>query len=163
VRARRYQYKIMTTVTRPLPARFMMSRPALAVRPTLVTPNAAEVEALFGQPVDCDAAAAAAARHLVAAGAGNAVISRGPDGLVAAVDGRLLAVRLPESIIGNPTGAGDALTAALAQALSTGRPWDAALADAVAVSAGAVAEAQAGRFHPAVADRVRPDIVVEEI
>ena len=50
----------------------------------------------------------------------------------------------PEALPGNPTGAGDACVAALAAGLAAGTPWPELLADAVALSAAAVACPLAG-------------------
>jgi len=80
---------------------------------------------------------------------------------VAAVDGRRWTARLPAAVPGNPTGAGDALTAALAHGLAAGEPWPATLARAVAVSAAAVAVPHAGGYDPDLAAQLHPRVEVE--
>ena len=129
---------------------------ALAERPTLVKPNATEAAEALGDPVD----AAAAARALVSRGARNAVVTCGADGLVALLDGRPWRARAAEQVAGNPTGAGDALAASLARSLVARTPWPDALADAVALAAGAVAVPHAGEVDAAVAERVRKTVEV---
>ena len=82
-------------------------------------------------------------------GARDVVVSDGADGLlVFPRDGRPLRARLPAPLAGNPTGAGDALVAALAAGLDAGdrgRRW---LSDAVAWSAAAVLQPVAGEVDP---------------
>jgi len=53
-------------------------------------------------------------------------------------------------VLGNPTGAGDAATAALARALADRTPWPQATADAAALAAAAVAAPLAGDYDPAL-------------
>jgi tagatose 6-phosphate kinase len=135
-------------------------RAALRSGPSVAKPNATETAGTFGlshpDPL-------AAARALVAAGARDAVVSEGADGLTAIVAGRRLRVRCAERVRGNPTGAGDALTAGIARGLANGGPWHELLADATALAAAAVAVGHAGEFDDAVRQRVRAHIDVEEI
>jgi tagatose 6-phosphate kinase len=129
----------------------------LAARPDVVKPNAAELNAATGlaDPV-------AAARELLARGAGAVVATLGADGLVAVTrEGRSWRVRLPEALHGNPTGAGDACVAALAA--GHGLDWPERLAEAAAVSAAAVPCPLAGDIDPDTYARVRPAITVEAL
>jgi tagatose 6-phosphate kinase len=135
-------------------------RAALVARPALAKPNAIEMAATFGLS---DADPLAGARALVAAGARDAVVSCGAEGLVAVVAGRQLRVRCRERVRGNPTGAGDALTAGIARGLAGGAPWHELLAEGVALAAAAVAVGHAGEFDETVRTRVRAHIDVEEI
>jgi tagatose 6-phosphate kinase len=134
-------------------------RAALRSEPTVAKPNMAETATTFGLS---DSDPLAAARTLVAAGAREAVVSYGADGLAAIVAGRRLRVRCAEHVRGNPTGAGDALTAGIARGLANGGPWQELLADATALAAAAVAVGHAGEFDDAVRERVRAHIDVEE-
>jgi tagatose 6-phosphate kinase len=87
----------------------------------------------------------AAAQAVRAAGAAAVVVSRGPDGLVAVTpDGAWAAV--PPVVTGNPTGAGDALVAALARGLAHGSSWPDRLRDGAALSAATVQAEAAGSF-----------------
>jgi tagatose 6-phosphate kinase len=81
---------------------------------------------------------------------GSVVVSRGPDGLLAVTPDGVLRCTPATTIDGNPTGAGDACVAALARGLRAGTGWAALLADAVALSAAAVAAPVAGAFDPDV-------------
>ncbi|WP_433296180.1 1-phosphofructokinase family hexose kinase [Actinoplanes sp. CA-030573] len=87
--------------------------------------------------------------------AGPVVVSRGAAGLLAVDGEHVWECVPPEPIDGNPTGAGDACVAALARGLRDHTPWPGLLADAVALSAAAVAAPVAGAFDPGVYRRVR--------
>ncbi|MEU1283332.1 1-phosphofructokinase family hexose kinase [Kitasatospora sp. NPDC005856] len=128
---------------------------ALSAGPALVKPNADELAAATGlsDPV-------AAARALHAAGAGAVVASLGPDGLIAVTSQGSWRARPPARLAGNPTGAGDAAVAALTLGLATGAPWPGRLAEAVALSAAAVAAPLAGDFDPDVHRALRSRVAV---
>lgn len=131
---------------------------ALAAGPMLAKLNLIEAEVAISSTEPLTAA-----RALLEGGAGNSVVSCGPDGLVALVDGRALRVRLPERVTGNPTGAGDALTAGIARGLARRSSWCELLCDAAALGAAAVAVHHAGAFDETVQQRVRAGVEVEEI
>ncbi|BCJ47691.1 hypothetical protein GCM10010168_20500 [Actinoplanes ianthinogenes] len=81
---------------------------------------------------------------------GTVVVTDGAAGLRAITpDGEFRCVP-PRPVTGNPTGAGDACAAALARGMRDGTAWPALLADAVALSAAAVASPVAGAFDKAV-------------
>jgi tagatose 6-phosphate kinase len=136
---------------------------ALEARPWLVKPNLAELATVVPGPLASPADVAGAARELVARGARNVVVSCGPDGVVAVTADGAWTARPPHDVAGNPTGAGDALVAALALGAVRGAPWPAMLADGVAASAAAVAAPVAGEVDPAAARGLRPGVVVEEL
>ena len=124
-------------------------RHALAAGPAVVKPNLAELERAAGRLLRAGgepdlAAVADAARELTAAGAGAAVVSLGPRGLLAVTaDGAWLAAPAARAA-GNPTGAGDAVVAGLALGLSLGRSWEERLRACAALGAAAVAAPAAG-------------------
>lgn len=100
----------------------------LGARPALVTPNAAEAAAALGlppAPAGLDRAVDLA-RRLLAGGAQAAVVSAGADGLAvaSAAGGDRWTARMPARAVPvcNPTGAGDVLTAVLADGMRAGRP-----------------------------------------
>lgn len=144
---------------------------ALAAGPDLVKPNRLEAAVSLSSLGRADVPSVPeAARALVAAGAGAAVVSDGTDGLVLVHGDVALRARLPRPLSGNPTGAGDALTAALADdlhetgELPAGRDaWSAALRRGVAWSAAAVLQPVAGAVDPADVDRLFPTVEIEEI
>lgn len=110
-----------------------------------VKPNAAELAAVTGtdDPV-------AGARALRAA---NVVVSLGADGLLAVAGDEVHRVPPPAVVAGNPTGAGDAVVAALAAGVGT--PWPELLEDAAALSAAAVLSPVAGSYDPAAYEGFR--------
>jgi tagatose 6-phosphate kinase len=136
---------------------------ALRAGPYLVKPNVHELAATVGRPLRTQDEIVAAATELLLSGAGAAVISRGAEGLLAlTADGHWRA-HSTEAVRGNPTGAGDALVAALASGIVRGLPWSESLAEAVAVSAAAVAVPVAGGFDEPTRSRVRAGVVVQMI
>lgn len=133
-------------------------RCAAAAHPDVVKPNLAELTAATGE-TDPVAGAAALRGH----GALDVVVSLGGDGLLALPrDSRPLRARLRARLSGNPTGAGDAMVAALAAGLASGRDWPSMLPDAVAWSAAAVLQPFAGAVDPADVARLAPDVEMEE-
>ncbi len=130
-------------------------RHGAAAGPAIVKPNLAELAAITGRPLAGAGrpAVAAAARELRALGAQAVVASLGADGLhVATADSSWWAAPL-DPVAGNPTGAGDAVVAALAHGLVLGRPWDSQLRYAVAAGTAAATAPVAGEFS--VADYTR--------
>jgi tagatose 6-phosphate kinase len=117
----------------------------LAGRPALVKPNAEEARRATGS-----ADPATAADRLRELGAATAVVTAGADGLYGSAEGLRWHTPAPRRVQGNPTGAGDAATAALAIALAEGLPWASATADAAALAAAAVAAPLAGDYDPAL-------------
>lgn len=123
-------------------------RAGAAAGPAIVKPNLAELAASTGRRLAGAGrpAVAAAAHELRALGAQAVVASLGADGLhVATADGNWWAAPA-DPVAGNPTGAGDAVTAALAHGLVLGRPWDLRLRYAVAAGTAAAMAPVAGEF-----------------
>lgn len=133
-------------------------RAVLAARPDLVAPNLAEVREIVGDVGPAEAAAALCER-----GARAAAVSAGPDGVVAVTSAGRWRARPPRVLTGNPTGAGDALTAALALGLAREASWPEVLRDAVATSAAALACDTAGEIDLEVRAEVAAKVVVEEV
>lgn len=133
-------------------------RSALAAKPTLIKPNAHELERATGtgNPL-------AGARALMSAGAQAVVASLGPDGMLACTPEGVWQASPPERIAGNPTGAGDAAVAALTVGLVTGTPWPERLRQAVALSAAAVLAPLAGEVDRAAFERLLPLVTVRHI
>jgi tagatose 6-phosphate kinase len=134
-------------------------RAGLAAGPAIVKPNLDELRAVSGQSLTTPdgatdrAAVTAAATALRTAGAEAVVVSLGADGLLAVTGHGDWHALPPVLVEGNATGAGDAVTAALAHGLLLGRPWPERLAHAAALGAATVAAPVAGEFsHAAYAD-----------
>lgn len=129
-------------------------RLGVAARPAIAKPNLAELEALAGRRLSTaggadKAAVALAARELMAAGPQAVVVTLGADGLWAVTgDGSWQAVP-PADVVGNPTGAGDAVAAGLVHGLVLGRPWEERLRHAAALGTAAAAAQVAGEFSHA--------------
>ena len=121
-----------------------------AARPAVVKVNVAEMASATGAD-DVEAGAQA----LRDAGAQTVVITDGPAGLTCfSAQGALRAVA-PEVGTGNPTGAGDAVSAALAAGMIDDMPWADRISAAAALSAAAVAAPLAGSFDPDAYRRLR--------
>jgi tagatose 6-phosphate kinase len=145
-----------------------------AAGPALVKPNLSELEAAAGHGLrTADPASAAdtadtpdlpaieqAARGLAAPGS-TVVVSLGPAGLLAVGPDGTWHARPPAPVAGNPTGAGDAVVAGLADSLATGLDWPAALRHAVALGTAAAGTSVAGEF--ALADYERLVTTVQVI
>jgi len=101
--------------------------------------------------------------RILAFGAPAVVISRGPRGLLALTTGGAWQVAPPEQLAGNPTGAGDACVAALARGLRDATGWPGLLADAVALSAAAVAAPAAGAIDHHTYRRLREAVQVRPV
>jgi 1-phosphofructokinase family hexose kinase len=116
---------------------------------TLLKPNADELRTAAGPDT---AGPVAAAHTLLERGAGTVVVTRGEDGMLAIDRRGVRRARLARVLRGNPTGAGDAATAALAAHLAHGVAEkdrtldDDALVRAVAWSASAVLAPLAGEL-----------------
>ena len=122
----------------------------LAGRPAVIKPNRDELMRAAGEDDTLEAA-----QRLRAAGADSVVVSSGSDGMLAVTPEGVWRATPAERLAGNPTGAGDAAVAALAAGLVDRRPWPERLADAVALSAAAVAAPLAGSFDPELYQRAR--------
>lgn len=122
----------------------------------VLLPNAAELREATG----CDDVAHGA-RRLLDEGAQAVLVSRGTDGLLAMTRCGAWSAPVAELVHGNPTGAGDALAAAVAA--THGAPWPHRLREALAWSAAAVAMPLAGEVDPRVVARVRAHATINEL
>lgn len=129
---------------------------AARARADVLLPNAAELRESTGCLNPLDGAA-----DLLEAGAGAVVVSLAADGLLAVTAAGAWRVPAVERLAGNPTGAGDALAAALAATADL--PWPERLGTGVAWSAAAVPMPLAGEVDPDTLDRVRAAVVVDEL
>jgi tagatose 6-phosphate kinase len=111
----------------------------------IVKPNLAELKSLTGHKLATPDEVIAAAGQL--RGAQAVVVTLGPDGLLAMTGDGCWRARVPAAVTGNATGAGDAVTAALAHGLVLGRPWDERLRHAAALGAATAAAPVAGEFR----------------
>ena len=121
--------------------------------PAVVKVNASELASATGEHE-----VQAGARALRRAGARTVVVTDGAAGLTCFADQGVLHAAAPEVLGGNPTGAGDAVSAALAAGMVAGVPWPERLAEAAALSAAAVSAPQAGSFDPDVYRQLRTTV-----
>lgn len=122
----------------------------------LVKPNNHELTATTGHNDPLQGALA-----LKELGASAVVVSLGADGILAVSDEGAWRARPPEMLKGNPTGAGDAAAAAVAAGFA--EAWPVRLREAVAWSAAAVPVRVAGELDIPTLERIRPNVVVEEM
>lgn len=108
-------------------------------------------------------AVAVVVRGLVELGHPTVAVTMGADGLVLAHDGQLVHARLPTPVPGNPTGAGDAATAALCRGLVTGDNIHDIARDMVALSAAAVRHPLAGTVDPGHVHELAATITLEDL
>ncbi|RLP83778.1 1-phosphofructokinase [Mycetocola lacteus] len=117
---------------------------AAEARAEVLTPNAAEAMEATGTHGIDDAATA-----LLRLGAHTVVISQGSAGLYGYTADRSRSVPAVPGVTGNPTGAGDAVTAGLVRALERGTDILDSLEAASALGAAAVLSPVAGELDPA--------------
>ena len=136
---------------------------ALEAGPSIVTPNETELAEAVGltRPIPLDRAVHAAHR-LVAEGAERAVATLGPRGLIGA-DGTRAWLATTPAVEGNPTGAGDAVVAALADSELSGQGWPDALRHAAATAAAAVRMPAAGSVDPDHVAELSGQVEVREL
>lgn len=135
----------------------------LAARPHLVKPNVVELAELVGRSLESVDDVVAACWELIERGSRAVLVSRGAKGVVAVSPDGVFLVRPPEQVSGNPTGAGDALAAAVAAGMRRSDDWRTWLGHGVAVSAASVAVSVAGAIDADLADRLLPGVEIEEI
>jgi 1-phosphofructokinase len=111
---------------------------ALAARPAMVKPNRAELAALLGRPLADRAALVDAARELQASGIERVVVSDGAAGALFALPGAMLWAKPPPVTLTTTVGAGDAMVAGMAAALSRGLDDEATARLATGCAAAAV-------------------------
>jgi tagatose 6-phosphate kinase len=137
-----------------------------AAGPAIIKPNLAELELAANRSLReaADrpdlAAVESAARELMAAGAHAAVVSLGPDGLLALAGSARWLVAPPAVLVRNPTGAGDAVVAGLALGLARGWAWPDRLRHAAALGVAAAAAPVAGEFDRAQYEQMLTSIPV---
>lgn len=146
-----YPWCVREAERRGIPSIIDTSGPALlaAARAgaTVLKPNHHELQEITGT----DSLEAGAA-ILLEAGAKHVYASAGEEGLLhfaAETPGHWASARLPEPLVGNPTGAGDSVVAAIAVGLHRREDHDSEiLSRAAAWSASAVLMPTAGELHP---------------
>jgi tagatose 6-phosphate kinase len=129
---------------------------ALAAHPDGVKPNREELRA-----ATTSNDAVQSVLELAATTGANVVASLGAHGILAVTTEGIRRTRPPHALRGNPTGAGDALVAALARGYIRGESWDLTLTNATAVSAAAVLRDVAGDVDLAEYAAMRNHVQIE--
>ena len=116
---------------------------AISAGPSITAPNLGELlDALDLPAASLDLLSAA--QELARRSGSAVVVSAGRDGLVAVSDGNQWSATPQRILEGNPTGAGDAVTAALSRGLALRQSWPEMLNEATALAGAAVVSAVAG-------------------
>jgi tagatose 6-phosphate kinase len=135
-------------------------------RPAVVKPNLAELARAVGRdgwssPAD-QAAVLESAAELRSRGAEAIVVSMAADGLLAVTGAGTWHAAAPP-VAGNPTGAGDAVVAALALGLTHGWSWPERLREAAALGSAAASAPAAGEFLDDDLARARAGVQVTDL
>ena len=125
----------------------------------VLTPNADELARLLGGVDD----PVASVRVLSARTGAPVVLTLGERGLLATDGATCWRAALPQPVRGNPTGAGDAVTAGVARGLALSHAWPDILRDAVALGAAAVAVPTAGEVDLAAYESHLANALVEVV
>lgn len=134
---------------------------ALSAGPDITAPNFQELRSALGEDgngMDLLGAATELQRRTGEA----VVVSAGEDGLIAVSGGQRWSARPERMLIGNPTGAGDAVTAALARGLSYSQGWPQMLTESIALAGAAVVSPFAGDIDLAAYHLLLPKGTVVE-
>jgi ribokinase len=134
--ARQARERGLRVIVNPAPARAL--EPDFLKSVDILVPNESELSLLTGRPVIDEGSAEAAARELLAQGAGLVIVTRGEHGVLAvAPDVRLSLPAFKVKVV-DTTAAGDAFIGGLALALAKDKPLKEALVYAGACGALAV-------------------------
>ncbi len=144
-----------------LDARGAAMRAAQEQAPLVAKLNRAELELTFGRSITSDDQVLAAAVELQRAGARHVLVTLGERGAIALADD-VWRVTHPTAA-GNPIGAGDAFSAALALALSAERPFEQAVREGAAAALASLSAPTAGALDVAHFRAALPSIELERI
>ena len=135
----------------------------IRAKPYLIKPNVHEAEMLLGKNLDTEERVTEAALDLMKMGIKIVVISRGKDGIIAAVRGSLIKAVPPRVKVRSAVGAGDCTIAGLALELAHGEQLTVACRLAVAMGTAAMLTRGTELCHKADVERLLPQVEVEEI
>jgi tagatose 6-phosphate kinase len=128
-------------------ARGAAMRAAQNQAPLVAKLNRAELEQTVERELTSDEAIVQAALELQSSGAQNVLVTMGPGGAIAVDRDGIWRITHPVGS-GNPIGAGDAFSAALALALLDAKPFERAWREGAAAAVGSLRAATAGALDP---------------
>ena len=135
----------------------------VTARPDLIKPNRIEVEELLQTSFDGEEELIDAARQLLALGPGAVVISLGAHGALMASADELVRARPPAIKTGSTIGAGDAMVAAFAYALTKNLPLNEAIRLATAASSATAAVNGTRMADSKLIQEFLPRVMLEEV
>lgn len=138
-------------------------RDGLEARPYIVKANTSEVGAMLGRAMDSPAEVRRAAQEILERGAEIAVITMGPEGAIALVEGEAYRAWPPSVEVVNTAGSGDAMAAGLSVALSEGRSLAEALRLAMAAAAAVLITPGTAECRLEDVNRLLSQVRIEEI
>ena len=145
-----------------LDARGAAMRAAQNQAPLVAKLNFGELEQTLGRRLGNEGETIEAAKQLHAEGAQNVVITLGPDGAIGLNEHGAWRITHPTAH-GNPIGAGDAFSAALAMALTNDEPFEEALRHGAAAALASLRAPTAGALDPADYRNYLPTIQAQQI
>ena len=145
-----------------LPVVFDASGPGLkagmAGRPTVAKPNIDEIAELYGRPINSVEEAYKAGRELQDRYGAALVITLGKDGALAVLTGRAYTIPVLRIPVASAAGAGDAVLAGLAAALSEGRSMEDGLRLGFAAAAAVCLNTATADCRKADVERLLPQV-----
>jgi tagatose 6-phosphate kinase len=145
-----------------LDARGAAMRAAQAEQPLVAKLNRSELEQTLGRELPSDDAVLEGATQLHNEGARSVIVTLGAEGSIGLNDDGAWRVTHP-SADGNPIGAGDAFSAALALALIEHRAFDQALQNGAAAALASLKAPTAGALDPDEMQRALPTVQIHQI
>jgi 1-phosphofructokinase family hexose kinase len=131
-------------------------RAGLKSRPTYIKPNQNELSRLIRRPVETLAQVYDAARELQAAYGCSVIATLGADGALAVLQDRTWMIPPLDVPVRGTGGAGDAVMAGMAQALSLGEPEEMGLRRGFAYAAAVIQMYGTAQLNPLEAERLMP-------
>ena len=130
----------------------------LRARPDFIKPNEHELSALVGRKLDTLAGLHDAGAEILAGSGTQVVITMGKDGALAVLQGRSYFIPPLDIEVSSPAGAGDAVLAGLAHALSAGQAIEEGLRLGIAAAAAVCLQPGTAAYEVANMQRFLPQI-----
>lgn len=138
-------------------------RLALSSGPDLIKPNKEELEEICGRRLYFDIDVISAAKELISEGVERVAVSLGAEGAIFVTDTQVIRAYGLSVPAVNPTGAGDAMMAALALYLSQGLSWKEVIRRSMAVSAAHVTCEGTDTANPEIIGELLNQVRLDEL